>query len=142
MVTYVAIAVIIVIAAILIYKQKKREKKMPAGLQIFDADGKLVLDYTEATCQIYGTKTIVGSKNGSGTIVDKRIKANNTFIIPYNITLDGVSPKTVYEQYYAQAFATQPTFIISDGQITWKYDSVRSEGAYVGMSIMYGGNLS
>lgn len=141
MVSYVAIAVIIAVAAIFLYR-KRGKKKVPQGLQIFDANGNMILDYTDATCRIYGTQTIVGSKNGSGTISDSRIKASTAFVIPYNTTLDGVSITTSSQQATAERLAIQPTFTISNGKITWEYGSAQSGGAYIGMSILYGGRLS
>ena len=120
---------------------------MPQGLQIFDGSGNLILDYTEATCQIYGIATIVGSENGSGTIVDSRINPNSAFIMPYNITLDGGNTTTLWHTYYSQLYSLYPCFTIEQGKITWKYGKVSYNGssespAYLGMSIIYGGRLS
>lgn len=142
MAVYKIMAVIIVVAAIILYRHKKEEEKVPQGLQVFNADGDLMLDYTEATCQIYGTKTIVGSRNGSGTITDSRIKAGSTFIVPYNITLNGISTDTPEKEWYGQVEGIQPEFTISNGKITWKYGALSSRGAYIGMTILYGGRLS
>ena len=142
MVMYVAIAVIVVVAAIIIYR-KRGKQKMPIGLQIFNADGNIIMDYTERGYQVYGTHTITGGSNASGTITDSRIKAGSTFIIPYNITLDGKTVSGAMDEYYAQFMGIQPDFTISDGQINWRYGPApRSRGAYIGMSILYGGVLS
>ena len=73
MVTYIAIAVIIVVAAIIFYR-KKREKKMPAGLQIFDENGKVVVDMTSRTSKILGRVT-VGENDGS--LTDERLLDGN-----------------------------------------------------------------
>jgi hypothetical protein len=101
------------------------------------------MDYTERGYQVYGTHTITGRSNASGTITDSRIKAGSTFIIPYNITLDGITVSGATAEYYAQFMGIQPEFTISDGQINWRYGSApRSRGAYIGMSILYGGVLS
>lgn len=142
MVTYVVIAVIIAVAAIFIYR-KKAVKEVPIGLQIFNSAGKIIMDYTERGYQVYGSKTIIGGRNTSGTIIDNRIKAGNTFIIPYNITLDGQSVSGAMDEYHAQFMGIQPDFTITDGRITWRYGTAdRSYGAYIGMSILYGGALS
>lgn len=141
MVTYIVIAVIILVAAIIFYR-KKRKKEMAAGLQIFNADGKLILDYTERGYQIYGSKKITGGKNASGTITDSRIKAGSTFIIVCNITLDGAHVSGAMDEYHAQFMGIQPEFTITNGQITWRYGTAaRSYGAYIGMTILYGGAL-
>ena len=138
---YIAVAVI-VIAAIIIYR-KRGKQKMPIGLQIFNADGNIIMDYTERGYQVYGTRTITGASNASGTITDSRIKAGSTFIIPYNITLDGKTVSGAMDEYYAQFMGIQPDFTISDGQIIWRYGPApRSRGVYIGMSILYGGVLS
>ena len=77
MVIYITIAVIMVVAAIFFYR-KKRKKKMPAGLQIFDENGKLTFDLSHSTSRFIGqydlsntwrnnpvTKTISVAKNSS-----------------------------------------------------------------------------
>lgn len=57
MVTYIAIAVIILVAAIIFYR-KKREKKMPAGLQVFDENGKVIFDSSHSTGRFIGSDTL------------------------------------------------------------------------------------
>ena len=144
MVIYIALAVVVAIAAIFVWKHKKKAvKEVPIGLQIFNSAGKIIMDYTERGYQVYGSKTITGGRNTSGTIIDNRIKAGNTFIIPYNITLDGQSVSGAMDEYHAQFMGIQPDFTITDGRITWRYGTAdRSYGAYIGMSILYGGALS
>ena len=133
MVVYIVIAVIILVAAILIYKRKKREKEMPAGLQIFDANGKLILDYTEQTYQLYGSFVVTGGIDGSYT--DNRIKENETFIILNSANLRGGGD----DEYYKQTFAAAPIFTIVNGKISWKYYQRHSLGAYIGFTCYYGG---
>ena len=145
MVIYITIAVIIVIAAILIYKQKKREKKMPAGLQIFNSNGEVILDYTEDTCQIYGFAETIAGKSGS--INDNRITAN-TMLIPYSYVF--VTEATEGTVGYSQSIgnAIFPNFTISDGSISWTYapkhfpdgTSWKNGDAYIQVGFLYGGN--
>lgn len=137
---YIAVAVLI-IAVVIVLKRKKGGEEVPQGLQVFNENGNMILDITDITYQLYGSRVIVGSQYGSGTIYDSRIKAGETFIIPYNITLDGITPTNPQDEYYAQAFSIQPEFVISDGQITWQYGDAHALGAYAGMTILYGGKL-
>lgn len=133
MVIYIAIAVAIAVAAIIFYRKKKKEKKMAQGLQVFNASGKLILDYTEQTYQLYGVGTVVGGVAGS--VSDSRIIAGKTFIIPYSIKLTGGSSSR-YEQ---QHFGTEPQFTITNGKISWVFNQYHSVGAYIGMGFFYGG---
>ena len=73
MVIYITIAVIILVAAIIFYR-KKREKEMPAGLQVFDESGKVVVDMTSRTSKILGRVT-VGENDGS--LTDERLLDGN-----------------------------------------------------------------
>jgi len=73
MVIYIIIAVIILVAAIIFYR-KKREKKMSAGLQIFDENGKVVVDMTSRTSKILG-RVVTNGKNGS--LTDNRLLDGN-----------------------------------------------------------------
>lgn len=54
MVIYITIAVIIVVAAILIYKRKKRFADMAQGLQVFNKSGKLIFDLSHSTSRFIG----------------------------------------------------------------------------------------
>ena len=135
--------IILAVVGLVLWHKKRGKNKMPVGLQIYNASGKLILDYTERGVQIYGTKKITGGKNATGTISDSRIKAGETFIVPYNITLDAKTVSGASEEYYAMFMGIQPEFTIVDGKITWRYGTApQSLGAYVGMSILYGGGLS
>ena len=114
----------------------RRRKKMPQGLQVYNESGRIILDYTENTNQIYGKTTVVGGVAGS--VSNQRIKANETFIIPYNIRLVGGSGS----EYYRQFLAVAPCFTISNGRISWEFASKHSQGAYIEMDIYYGGSLN
>ena len=72
MVIYIAIAVIIVIAAILIYR-KKRAKDMAAGLQVFDENGTLVVDMQTRISKVLGTVTTDWRTGSVGSLTDERL---------------------------------------------------------------------
>lgn len=141
MVIYIVIAVIVavVVAATVLYRKrdKKEEKKVPQGLQIFNASGNLVLDYTEGTYQIYGVRKTVGGQSGS--VSDSKI-TSNTFIVPYCFRY--VTPATEGTTDYTQAIgvAILPNFVVSSGKISWSYAAKHNnKDAYVEMYFLYGG---
>lgn len=72
MVIYIVIAVIIVIAAILIYR-KKRAKDMAAGLQVFDENGTLVVDMQTRISKVLGTVTTDWRTGSVGSLTDERL---------------------------------------------------------------------
>ena len=77
MVTYIAIAVIILVAAILIYKRKKRKKDMAAGLQVFDENGKVIFDSSHSTGRFIGSDTL-STTYSSGTVTKTIHVTKNT----------------------------------------------------------------
>lgn len=110
---------------------------MAEGLQIFNASGQLVLDYTEPTCEIYGFSETVAEQSGS--ISDSRI-TTDSLLIPYSYRY--VTPYAEGTANYQQAilYAILPDFQISNGSISWTYASRGSTGdAYVEVGFMYGG---
>ena len=76
MVTYIAIAVIILVAAIIFYR-KKREKKMPAGLQVFDENGEVIFDLSHSTGRFIGSDTL-STTYSSGTVTKTIHVTKNT----------------------------------------------------------------
>lgn len=137
---YVIMAVIVAVAAIILYRRKKAKKeeaKVPQGLQIFNASGDLILDYTEGTYQIYGVRKTVGGQSGS--VSDSKI-TSDTFIVPYCFRY--VTPATEGTTDYTQAIgvAILPNFVISSGKISWSYAAKHNnKDAYVEMYFLYGG---
>lgn len=113
-------------------------KIMAVGLQVYNASGKLVLDYTEPTYQMYGTGHAVGGKSGS--ISNSKI-TTSTVIIPYKIALTGYSGKGDFNyDWIASQEAIMPNFVISKGKISWSYASkYMSYDGYVDMEFWYGG---
>ena len=98
------------IAAVAMYmKNRKKAKDVPAGIQIFDANGNKTLDYTESLTRI------------SGTIYPRTITGSYTIDNPNNerIWLD------VYYLYWVYC----PISISIDGNtISWKYNTQSSYG--------------
>lgn len=99
------------IAAVAMYmKKRKKAKDMPAGIQIFDANGNKTLDYTESLTRI------------SGTIYPRTVTGSYTINNPNNerIWLDVYSINTKSEY----PFAYCPLSISINGNtVSWKYST-------------------
>lgn len=113
-------------------------KIMAVGLQVYNSSGKLVLDYTEPTYQIYGSGHAVGGQSGS--VSNSKITAN-TVIIPYKISITGYSGAGDFNyDWIASQEAIMPNFSITAGKISWSYASkYMSYDGYVDMEFWYGG---
>ena len=142
---YILSVVIIVFSVVIFKRTNKEEQEVPQGLQIFNASGELVLDYTDETYEVYGyQETIAGQ---SGRIVDNRI-TTNTMIIPYSyVFVTEATPGTAsYEQSIMESIF--PKFTISNGLITWEYapkhtpdgTQWRNGDAYIQVGFLYGGS--
>ena len=118
MVIYIAIAVIVVVAAIFFYR-KKRKKDMAAGLEIYDASGKLIFDLANRTGYVYGTAH-TGTANGS--ISDSRVLAGRTWVV---ITS-------------ANSNAVIPYFTVSNGSIAWTFYNSTTLVSVQDVTFMYG----
>ena len=109
------LAAVVIGCAIYFYKKykDKKEKEMPQGLQIFDGNGNIILDFTSKTMKVYGT---VSTGTEAGTFTDYRIDPNNFFIMPIkmDLVLANGSPGHVSRYRY---FA--PRVTVSAGQIKW-----------------------
>lgn len=115
-VTVVAVAAII--AAIVIHKRRKKEKEMPAGIQIFNENGQLIFDLANKTTYVLGTGS-TGTSNGS--ISNAKITAR-TWVIVLSCPSDGVMP------YFS---ATQ-------GNLSWQYLGGQMAPAPKNVTFMYG----
>ena len=102
MVVYIIIAVIVLVAAIFFYR-KKRKNEMPAGLQIFDENGKLTFGMSKNTTYIIGQTSTNGAS--SGVVNDERIQGT----VWIAITAKSVSN------------ARFPIFSVTKGKISWRY---------------------
>lgn len=80
MVIYIAIAVIVVITAIFMYKRKRSVEDMPQGLQVFDASGNIKLNVQDRLCKHLGT---FDTGTANGRINDSRVDAGTVWIVPY-----------------------------------------------------------
>ena len=118
MVTYILIAGIVVVAAIFFYR-KKREKEMPAGLQIFDENGDIVFDINDYAFEVYGVVTTTAKV--AGEVRDNRIKKSTCLLMILSVK----HPNFDYEHmtadryYYEQLYSCLPNFTIADGAISW-----------------------
>lgn len=108
-------------AAYYVRKRRKKETEadeMPAGLQIFDADGNCVFDTTDYTFRTLGTGT-TGTEDGG--LSDSRI-TEKTVVIPYSIDAP-LTRSSVYDDMYTLT----PNFNASDGSITWTFPTTSTE---------------
>lgn len=118
MVTYIAIAVIVVIAAIVFYKRKRGSTDMSQGLQVFDNSEKLILDLANCTTYVYGTANTNGV---AGSVSDSRIDGRTW------VAVIGV----------ADAETLIPVFTVGKGVISWTKPSAMY-GHAGNVTIMYG----
>ena len=105
MVIYISIAVALAVAAIILYKKRKKKessKNMAQGLQIFNANGKLVFDLNNRTTYVLGTGS-TGTDDGS--ISDSGIVAGRTWVVVTSAPADAVIP----------------IFTVSSGKISWDF---------------------
>lgn len=115
---YVIIAVIIVVAAIHIYK-RKRSADMPQGLQVYDDNGNIVFDINDYAFDLYGIVTTTAKVAGS--VTDSRINVNTCLFM----IISAKHPNFDYahmtaDQYYnEQHFSKLPNFTIANGKISW-----------------------
>lgn len=151
---YVVIAAIIIIAAIFLKKRNKQDGReeldMPQGLQVFDANGNLVLNYTDETGYIFGMQEITGGVSGS--LQDARVVAGKTFIFPtyaeveYSELMDKISGLSGGARdmatFYAHRYAVLPRITISNGSISWDFPPLSdSRGCHMHVVFAYGGYL-
>lgn len=115
---YVIIAVIIVVAAIYIYK-RKRSADMPQGLQVYDDTGNIIFDINDYAFDLYGIVTTTAKVAGS--VTDSRINKDTCLFM----IISAKHPNFDYahmtaEQYYnEQQFSQLPNFTIANGRISW-----------------------
>lgn len=116
------VAVIAIIAAVLFYKYRKKEKEMPQGIQIFDGGGNLIFDLSKSTTYMLGSGQ-TGTSNGS--LSDSRVVAGHTWVI---VTA-------------APDNALIPNFTVNNGSISWNFNTTASTsyGAVIAdLSFIYG----
>lgn len=114
------IAVIIVVAAINIYKRRKKgAEKVPQGMQVYDENGNVVFDINDYAFDLYGIVTTTAKVAGS--VTDSRINKDTCLFM----IISAKHPNFDYahmtaEQYYnEQQFSQLPNFTIANGRISW-----------------------
>ena len=117
---YMIIAVIIVVAAINIYKRRKTgAEKVPQGMQVYDENGNVVFDINDYAFDLYGIVTTTAKVAGS--VTDSRINKDTCLFM----IISAKHPNFDYahmtaEQYYnEQQFSQLPNFTIANGRISW-----------------------
>lgn len=127
------IIAIFVIVGIVLYLKRKKDNDVPTGLQTFDKNGNLVLDFTENTYRIYGFGE---TGTADGFITDSNITVDS-FILPYNVLVQHTGG---YESYWEDlAYGIYPFFKISDGKIEWVFR--KETGAIYNVLFAYGGKI-
>lgn len=127
---YIVLAVIVVVAAILIYK-RKGEKEVPQGLQVFDENGNTMVDTSERITKYLGSFTVPTDAD-SGTITNSEIGDGNLW---YTIRVDNVDVSTVWDGVIFQ----YPIITKGDGMLTWSYPhSTSSTYRRYGVTVYYG----
>ena len=139
---YVIIAVIVTVAAIHIYRRRKKgAEKVPQGMQVYDENGDIVFDVNDYAFDVYGIVTTTAKV--AGRVTDSRIKKGTCVFM----LISAKHPNFDYEhmtatQYYnEQLFSKLPNFTISNGAISWdatyRDSSVNASGYNV--TFVYGG---
>ena len=132
MVMYVAMAVIVVVAAITIYKRKKKAvKEVPQGLQVFDENGNTIVDTSERLTKYLGSFTVPTNAD-SGTVVNSAIGEGDLW---YMIIVDNIDPTVLFDYM----IFSYPVITKGDGVLYWNYP--HSQSAYYrryGVTIHYG----
>ena len=114
MVVYIAIAVIVVVAAIIFYR-KKREKEMPAGLQIFDENKFVRVDVTNRLSKLLG---VLDTGFANGQLLDVRVNDGDLWFFPTFIQIE--NGYDYYSYYYYQSIS-MPDIQKIDGGISWTF---------------------
>lgn len=128
---YIAVAVI-VIAAIIIYRKKRKgDEEVPQGLQVFDEDGNVVVDTTERITKYLGSFTVPTDAD-SGTVANSEIGEGDLW---YVIEIDTLTPGGVG----SDVRFSYPVITKGDGVLYWNYPhSQTSFYRRYGVTIHYG----
>lgn len=103
---YIAIAVAVVVAAIFLC-HKRREKEVPQGLQVLDADSKTIYNTDTSMTRFVARQKLWGS--GTITLADLGYAGTNLFII------------MVTSPYYSASYSDPPaiTITMTNTSLTW-----------------------
>jgi hypothetical protein len=89
---------------------------LSAGLQVFDANGNIILDATYRVMRIVGNRYL-DANNRSGQITDSRL-AQGGFV--------SFQPSVTCGDGYLSGGVICPTFLISNGVLTWSYPAMNN----------------
>lgn len=108
MILYVAVAVTVVVAAILILRRKKGEEEVPQGLQVLDANSKVIFTTTTNMTRFIERRSLWGS--GTITLSSLGYSGTSLFVI------------MVSSPYYKAGYSNPPHIEISitSTSLTWK----------------------
>lgn len=96
---------------------------MPAGLQIFDASGNLIVDLTDRLTQFAGSATITAGSSGSVSITG--MGSGNKVWCSFVPDSNGNS-----------FISNMPKLTVGVAGVSWSYDS--GAGILVGGTLLYG----
>lgn len=86
MMEYIGILILVVILYFAVKKYRsKKEDDMLTGIQVWDKDGKIQLDYTDGMCRVYGTFSVPGVA-GRKTVDIPDEEIDRLFAIPVSST--------------------------------------------------------
>ena len=105
---------------VVLYQRRKRKKaeEVAAGLQIFDSNGNITLDITNASIFIFGTAS---TGTNAGSIIDSRIKKDSVFIMPYKKRRALRGSNSLIDDEYNDVTGYPVKFEIEDGCISWDW---------------------
>lgn len=125
MTTYIIIGLLVIAVAIAVYVKRKSVKKVPQGLQVFDEQGRLILDVGSNTTRFWGS-FVANSKTGSKSFQ----LGEGERLFAYFNGIDGktnnfdftISANTISWEYYTPP-GTQVTAnkILSPGEVVVYY---------------------
>lgn len=81
---------------------------MPAGLQIWDQNGNLIVDFTSRLARVVGVRNIDGN---AGSFFDANLTSGDPFLAFQQQTLWG----------FVNGDVTRPIFNVSAGTVSWSY---------------------
>lgn len=114
---YVGLFILLLICCVA-WQKRKRADKVGAGLQIFNADGKLTLDTMDKSTFIFGTAC---TQTVAGRIEDSRIKKDKVFIMPYKKRTAIRGTGVINDSDNTSITARPIVFTIEDGSLSWDW---------------------
>lgn len=107
---YVGLFILLLICGVA-WQKRKRADKVGAGLQIFNADGKVIFDSTYNTTRMLGR----GETNGTnGSLIDDRLIGHSVWVV---ITSHEIIPSDYL------GGVDSPVFTCNGSKLAWEYGS-------------------